>query len=101
MLLCSNIAFRYLDIKILADWLLIKRMVSFIAGNSLVKKVLVFHSPHRVLSRFKNIINRCKNSFVKNDLSIQAYNKKFPIFTTREVDKITGLGQRINKGEII
>ena len=101
MLLCSNIAFRYFYIKIPADWLLIKRMASLCAENSLVKKVLVFHSPHRFFSRFKNIVNSCKDSLVKDDLSIQTYSEKFPIFTAREVDKATGLGQRIKKGEII
>lgn len=97
MLLCSNIAFRYPEIFTLTGWLLLKRLVCFYKENSPVKKVLVFHSPHRVHSRFKNIDRIRKDSLVKADSSIKTHNEKFPVFSTREVHKATGLGQRINK----
>jgi len=90
MLLCSNNPFRFLVITLPAACLLT-------AENSHAKKVPVLHSSHRVLSRFKNIDIGCKNSLIKDDPSIKTHTEKFPAFTTRETDKATGLGQRINK----
>ena len=97
MLLCSNIAFRYPEILILTGWLLLKQLVYLYEENSPVKKVLVFHSPHRVHSRFKNIDRICKVSLVEADSSIKTHNEKFPVFSTKTVDKAAGLGQQINK----
>jgi len=97
MLLRSNNAFRCLGITVPATRLLTIRPISSCAENSRAKKVLAFNSSHRVLSRFKNIDNGCKDSHLRDDLSIETLTEKFPVFTTREVDKATGLGQRINK----
>ena len=99
MLLCSNNPFRFLVITLLAACLLTAWPISLYAENSHAKKVLVPHSSHRILSRFKNIDKGCKDSLIKDDPSIETHTEEFPIFTTREVDKATGLGQRINKNE--
>ncbi len=99
MLLCSNNPFRFLVITLLATCLLTAWPISFYAENSHAKKVLAFHSSHRVPSQFENINKGCKDSLIKDDPSIETHTEKFSVFTTREVDKATGLGQRINKNE--
>jgi len=99
MLLCSNNPFRFLAITLPAVCPLTAWPISLCAENSHAKKVLAFHSSHRGLSRFENIDKGCKDSFIKDDPSIEAHTEKFPVFTTRKVDKATGLGQRINKNE--
>ncbi len=97
MLLCSNNPFRFLVITLLAACLLTAWPISLYAENSHAKKVPVLHSSHRVFPRFKNIDKGCKDSLIKDDPSIETHTEKFPVFTTREVDKATGLGHRINK----
>ncbi len=99
MLLCSNNPFRFLAITLPAACLLTAWPISLYTENSHAKKVLSFHSSHRVLSRFENIDKGCKDSLIKDDPSIETHTEKFPVFTTRKVDKATGLGQRINKNE--
>jgi len=99
MLLCSNNPFRFLVITLPAACLLTAWPISLYAENSHAKKVLVLHSPHRVLSRFENIDKGCKDLLIKDDPSIEIHTEKFPVFTTKKVDKATGLGQRINKNE--
>jgi len=51
MLLCSNSAFRCLEIKVLAACLLTAGVISSYAKNSQAKKVLVLHSFHHDLLR--------------------------------------------------
>lgn len=97
MLLRSNNAFRCLGITVPAARLLAIRSISIYAENSRAKKVLAFNSSHRVLSRFENIDKECKYSHLRDDLSMEPHSEKFPVFTTREVDKATRLEQRINK----
>ena len=101
MLLCSNNPFRFLVITLPAACLLTAWPISLYAENSHAKKVLVLHSPHRVLSQFKNIDKECKDSLIKDDPSIKTHTEKFPVFIARGVDKATGLGQRINKDKKI
>ena len=92
MLLCSNIAFRCLEIKVLAGWLQAKRLVILYAENSPAVKVLVFHSPHSIRYRFKNVVPICKDSLFIGDSFIQPNTEIFPIFTAKEADKATGVG---------
>jgi len=96
MLLRSNNAFRCLGMSVPAARLLTIRPISLYAENSRAKEVLAFDSSHRVLSRFENIDQGCKDSYLRDDPSIKTPSEKFPVFTTREVNKATGLGQRIN-----
>jgi len=101
MLLRSNNPFRFLVITLLAACLLTAWPISLYAENSHAKKVLAVHSSHRVISRFENINKGCKDSLIKDDPSIETHTEKFPVFITGEVDKATGLGQRINKDKKI
>ncbi len=97
MLLRSNNAFRCPRITVPVARLLTIRPISISAENSRAKKLLAFKSSHRVLSRFENIDKGCKDSHLRDDLPIETHTEKFPVFTAREVDKATCLGQRINK----
>lgn len=99
MLLCSNNPFRFLVITLLATCLLTAWPISLYVENSHAKKVLAVHSSHRVPSQFENINKGCKDSLIKDDPLIETHTEKFSVFTTREVGKGTGLGQRINKDE--
>lgn len=97
MLLRSNNAFRCPGITVPVARPLTIRPISIYAENSRAKNILAFNSSHRVLSRFENIDKGCKDSHLRYDLSIETHSEKFPVFIAREVDKATGLGQRINK----
>jgi hypothetical protein len=92
MLLCSNIAFRYPEIFTLTGWLLLKRLVYFYKENSSIKKVLVFHSPHRVRYRLKNVVTICKDSLFIGDSLIQPNIEIFPIYTAKKAYIAAGFG---------
>jgi hypothetical protein len=92
MLLCSNIAFRCLEIKVLTGWLLAKRLVFQYAENIPAVKVLVFHSPHRVRYRLKNVVTICKDSLFLGDSLIQPNTEIFPIYTAKKAYIAAGFG---------
>ncbi len=79
MLLCSNNAFRCLEITVLAACLLTAWPISLYAEDSQAKKVLVLHSYHHGLSRINAIDKGIESALKKDDPIIETQTEYLDI----------------------